>query len=256
MKYRVTKINLLKTKLVLFINKEIKLELPKTALVDLSLYKGKEFDDKFYKRIKEYTKEENLFDFVVKKLKIEKLTSGKVKEILIKKNANKITIDKILSRLEKCGLLNDEEFVNEYLEHAQYKHYGFNKVIKKLYEYKINPKYISQIKYNEINEYKLAKELVKLSVKKYESYNYEKQKQFVYSLLVRNGFYKDISLQVCDEIIIYNKKHELNVLKLEYSKLRDKFKDKYKRDDLKEKLRQSLLNKGFKFDDIKCVEEK
>lgn len=252
---KIKKISILKTKTKIYFESGNSFEINKNIISTLKLYAGKSLTSKEKTKIKSLSKEEDLLLFVSNKLKVVNLTKGKVKEYLKKKGANDTQIKNILERLEKANVLREDEIFYAILEYADYKHFGHNKLIKKLYDSRISESLITKVKYDEKREYKQCRLYIKQIEKKFENKNNFKRKEAIYQSAVRNGFNPSIALELVNKIANSNNNHEINVLKLDYLKVFGKYSKKLKGKELENKITTSLLQKGYKIEDIKYVED-
>ena len=183
------------------------------------------------------------------------LTEGKVREYLKKKSASDSQIKNILKRLKDVNLLKEDDILNTYLEHADYKHIGYNKLIQKLYDAKVSNEIITKVKYDENREKNQCGLYIKQIEKKFENKNNFKRKEAIYQSAVRNGFSPEIVIELVNKIANSNNNHEINVLKLDYLKVFGKYSKKLKGKELENKITSSLLQRGYKIEDIKYVED-
>ena len=118
----------------------------------------------------------------------------------------------------------------------------------------------SQISLNKINNVKLdhqretkeAVEQAKRLVKRYKKKNTVNLRQSVYSSLIRYGFSEDLASLESSKVS-NSPSNELNMLKLDYSKLISRYSLKLKGKELENKLVKSLLSKGYRINDIKKI---
>lgn len=252
---KIKKFVFLKTKTNLVLDGDETFEINKNVIPSLKLYVGKPLTTKEISEIKSLSKEEDLFLFTTNKLKVVNLTEGKVKEYLKKKGASNLQIKNILKRLFDANLLKEEDILNEYLEYADYKHFGYHKLIQKLYDAKVSSAVITKVKYDENREKKQCELYIKQIEKRFENKNNFKRKEAIYQSAVRNGFSPDIVIELVNKIANSNNNHEINVLKLDYLKVFGKYSKKLKGKELENKITTSLLQKGYKIEDIKYVED-
>ena len=252
---KIKKFVFLKTKTKLVLDGDETFEINKNVIPSLKLYVGKPLITKEISEIKSLSKEEDLFLFTTNKLKVANLTEGKVKEYLKKKGASNLQIKNILKRLFEANLLKEEGILKEHLEYADYKHFGYHKLIQKLYDAKVSPAVITKVKYDENREKKQCELYIKQIEKRFENKNNFKRKEAIYQSAVRNGFSPDVVIELVNKIANSNNNHEINVLKLDYLKVFGKYSKKVKGKELENKITTSLLQKGYKIEDIKYVED-
>ena len=111
---------------------------------------------------------------------------------------------------------------------------------------------IAKVNKDEARETKEASELVKRLVKRYKKKNTVNLKRNIYSALIRYGF--DENIASLESSKVYNSpSNELNMLKLDYSKLVSSYSRKFKGKELNNKIVKSLLSKGYRLIDIQHV---
>lgn len=204
------------------------------------------------KKAKEKDEVQELFTLAVKRLIVRDYSPNKLREYLLKKNKNKQVVDIVIQKLKKYQLLNEDDLIERIIEYCDSKHYGYNRIIKMLKEREISLNKINTVMKDETREHKEAIEQSKRLVKRYKSKNMINLKQSVYLGLIRYGF--DDSIASLEASKVFNSPlEELNMLKLEYSKLLLKHKKKLKGKDLSNKITKALLAKGYRFNDIKIV---
>lgn len=249
-------IKLLKTKTKIILSNKDVLEINKNVISTLNLYKGKNISLNLIKRIKDLSKQEDILDKLIKKSNVTTLTPNKVITYLKKESLDKADIDIILNRLKDLSLINEDSLIEDIISRCDYKHLGYSKIISMCYHYKISEKKIREIRKDEEREYKECR-LSLISLRnRFPNKNEFQRRQSLINCLTRKGFDAYIIQELVKEFANSNKKHELNVLELDYRKLLKKFKDKVSKKDLHQKVINSLLLKGYSPSDIKEIEEK
>lgn len=71
---------------------------------------------------------------------------------------------------------------------------------------------------------------------------------------MRNGYDADIALKVIDMVKPNDKKDELDILRKDYQKVYLRYVKKYPKEDLKRKVCEYLMSKGYRYNDIKQIE--
>ena len=204
------------------------------------------------KKAKEKDEVQELFTLAVKQLIVRDYSPNKLREYLLKKNKNKQVVDIVIQKLKKYQLLNEDDLIERIIEYCDSKHYGYNRIIKMLKDREISLNKINQVIKDETREHKEAIEQSKRLVKRYKSKNMINLKQSVYLSLIRYGFDENVASVEASKVF-NSPLEELNMLKLEYSKLLLKHKKKLKGKDLSNKITKALLAKGYRYNDIKIV---
>ena len=201
---------------------------------------------------KEEKRIDELFQKAVQKISINDYSPNKIKEFLRKKGASKSEIEIVIKKLNKYDLLNEDELIRNVISFCDSKHYGYNRIIKMLNDRQVSKDKMAKVNKNETRETKEASELVKRLVKRYKKKNTVNLKRNIYSALIRYGF--DENIASLESSKVYNSpSNELNMLKLEYSKLVSSYSRKLKGKELNNKIVKSLLSKGYRLFDIQHV---
>ena len=195
---------------------------------------------------------DKFFNIAIKRLIVRDYSSAKLREYLLKKNKNKKAVDEVIKKLQRYQLLNEDELIERIIEYCDSKHYGYNRIILMLKTRGISLNKINNVKLDQKRETKEAIEQTKRLVKRYKSKNTVNLKRSVYSALIRYGF--DENIASLESSKVFNSpSSELNMLKLEYSKLVSRYSRKYKGRELNNKVVTSLLSKGYSLTDIKKI---
>ena len=201
---------------------------------------------------KEEKRIDELFQKAVQKISINDYSPNKIKEFLKKKGANKSEIEIVIKKLNKYDLLNEDELISNVISFCNSKHYGYNRIIKMLNDRQVSKDKVAKVNKDETRETKEASELVKRLVKRYKKKNTVNLKRNIYSALIRYGF--DENIASLESSKVYNSPvNELNMLKLDYSKLVSSYSRKLKGKELNNKIVKSLLSKGYRLFDIQHV---
>ena len=201
---------------------------------------------------KEIDEVQELFTLGVKRLIVRDYSPSKLREYLLKKNKNKKVVDEVIKKLQKYQLLNEDELIERVIEYCDSKHYGYNRIILMLKTRGISLNKINYVKLDHQRETKEALEQTKRLVKRYKSKNTVNLKRSVYSALIRYGF--DENIASLESSKVYNSPlTELNMLKLEYSKLVSRYSRKLKGKELTNKVIKALLSKGYRSSDIEKI---
>ena len=201
---------------------------------------------------KEKDEVQELFTLAVKRLIVRDYSPSKLREYLLKKNKNKKVVDEVIKKLQRYQLLNEDELIERVIEYCDSKHYGYNRIILMLKTRGISLNKINNVKLDHQRETKEAIEQTKRLVKRYKGKNTVNLKRSVYSALVRYGFDENIASLESSKVF-NSSSNELNMLKLEYSKLLSRYQKKLKGKQLNDKIYKSLLTKGYRSIDISKI---
>ena len=252
---KITQIKFLKDKVVIKLKDETKIELPKEVFTSFYLFKGKILSEKEIKDIANQTRVYELYKYARKVSTKRVYSEHKMREKLYLKTTNTMDVNEVINKLKKNGLINDSEFVEEYVEYANNKNIGKNKIIAKLLEKGVFSGEISKIHFDEKLEYKKAKTYLDKLNEKYDKYNYQAKKDHAIKFLVSQGFDMGIAIDIANQLDAPSHKDELKKLKPDFDKAVRQYKSKYSGREFKDKVFQSLLRKGYKMNDIISVWE-
>lgn len=247
---KITSIKFLKEKVVIKLKDETKLETNKEVFSSFYLYKGKILTEK---EIKEIEKQNRIFELYkyARKISTKRVYSEhKMREKLYLKTTNTIEVNEVINKLKKNGLINDFEFVKEYVEYANNKNIGKNKIKAKLQEKGVFSGEISKISFDEKLEYKKAMTYLETLNKKYDKYNYQAKKEHATKYLISQGFDLNIALEIASKVDAPKHKDEVKKLRPDFDKAVRQYKSKYSGREFKDKVFSSLLRKGYKLNDI------
>ena len=251
----IKKIKILKNKVsVTFSNKE-KLDLDKEVYPNFYLYEGKEVSSKEYKKIVEYNNDAKLLKYALNIRSKALYSEYKLREKLYNKGASKRSVDHIIKMMKSYDLINDNMLAQDYVEYYNSLNYGQKKIVQKLLDKGIFEEQINKIKFPISTEREKAKNIFSKLNSKYDKYNYSSKKSHIYNAYIQLGFTNDIASEMINKISEPHSKDELSKLKSDYLKVKTRLSRKYQKKELKQKILQNLLSKGYKYNDILKVME-
>ncbi|MBQ9071621.1 MAG: RecX family transcriptional regulator [Bacilli bacterium] len=226
------------------------------VILDNDLLYKKDIDNKFYNKLINDTKYYDIYNKTVKYILKKKRSEKEINEYLVKSEVNEKDINKIITKLKDIRLINDIEYCKSYINDKVYlSKNGINKIRIDLLEQNIPIEIIEQELKN-IDSDILNDRLEKLIIKKINSnkkYSNFHLKQKILMEMINLGYPKEKILQIIDN----NLEDDDKIVKREFDKLYTKLKIKYNGYELKNKLKQKLLSKGFDLDIInKLIQEK
>ena len=227
-----------------------RIDVSEEAYTSNYLYVGKELSKSEIDRLNTITAVKKLSQYALDLLSKHHYTEWKMREKLYAKGANKDEVDYIIKKLKELDLLNDKEFIEDYLGYAEEKLIGKNKIKQELLKKGIFAEDIEKIRFNSTSEKKKAIALVPMLEKKYDKYSYQQKKNHIYNALIARGFDVDVAKEALNYISKKSDKDESEKLKADYKKVYERFKRKYSGRELKEKVMRSLISKGYKYSDI------
>lgn len=250
---KIVKIKIGTKKVYIVLENKERIEVSYQVFKSLNLKEGQMFKQSDKTHINELKLGEKLFSYALKLASTSCLSKNELKKRLIKKHANVKQIEDIISNLLQEGLLNEEEYIDEYLEHYHNRFYGINRIKKLLREKGYDLEVIKNIAYDEQLEQELANALIKILEKKYHNSNYSSLKEKCYKKLIYNGFEFEVANNALN--LLDDKSHvsELNCLKIDLEKAKRKYINKCSSKDLYNNVIKYLLSKGYRFNDIEMI---
>lgn len=246
----IKKIKVLKNKVSISFDNGEKLSIDKEVYTNFYLYEGKEIDKKEYNEIISLNNSSKLLQYALKIRSKSLYSEYQMREKLYKKEASKKDVDKVIKTLKNYDLIDDDAYAYDLMEYYNSLNYGKNKIIHKLSDKGIFSENINKLKFPISLEKKKANNLLSKLEKKYEKYNASQKKQHIYNAYLQLGFDSDIATEMTGKIKETNNKEEFNKLKSDYNKVKTRLERKYKGKELKQKIIQNLMQKGYRLNDI------
>ena len=168
---RIEKVKIGQKKVLIKFDDESTLEILPNTFTEFKLFRGKILSHKDIREIKQRNNVEIYYDKILKLLSRGSYTEKRIIDKLQKLGASEKEIELVLKELRKYSLLDDKQVIEEYLEYAEARNYGYNRIIQDLYNKGVKKSEIDKITYNEVNELKRAKKCLNKLEKKYEKLN-------------------------------------------------------------------------------------
>lgn len=247
---QIKKIKILKNKVSIHLDYGDKLSIDKSVYTNFYLYEGKELSKKEYNDIKSLNDTNALLEYALKVRSKSIYSEYQMREKLYKKEANKKSVDLVIKRLKQYDLIDDEAYAYDLVEYYNSLNYGKNKIIHKLSDKGIFDNIINKMKFPISLEKKKANNIFNKLDNKYDKYNLKQKKEHIYNAYLQLGFDIDIASEMINKIKEPNSKEELNKLKSDYLKVKTRLERKYQGKELKQKIIQNLMQKGYRLNDI------
>ena len=231
------------------------LKISKEAFVSSYLYAGKEISNKEINKLMEITAMTTLLNYGLSLVSKKHYSEKEMLNKLLKKEDNYSAAKGVINKLKENDLLDDKAFMEDLIAWDNERHFGQNKIKKHLRDKGIPETLINKASFSSTNEKKKAKAILDKLEKKYEKYNYSSKKQHVYNALITQGYSIDVAKEVSNEIKQADSKKEVTLLNKDYQKARMRYAKKYEGYQLQQKLYSYLINRGYKYQDIKKVLE-
>ncbi len=251
----ITDIHYLKNKNIIFFGTE-KLEISKSAPTEIALYIGKVLTDKDIKKLTLISKQEKDFDYAYKLLSRGDYSLGLFREKLTNHKISIVSANIIVNKLMELGFLNDVEYAKQKVDYyEEVKHFGERRIIDELYADKVDEKVIRSFSFPRSGEIRKAMYFIPQLDKKYHGENFINKKSHIFASLARLGFSNEIINECMKKVSVPSLKEQKIKLRKDFEASKLRLKRKYKGEELKQKIIESLLRKGYQYAQIKELED-
>lgn len=233
------KLTLDNTELILYEDVILKNNLLRTSNINLELLEKVMNENIYYE----------IYNMALTYIEIKMRTSKEIKDYLNKKNFNTKLIDEVLDRLNKEGYLNEEKYIDAFVnDKVNLTNWGPYKIKKSLLGLELDETLVNN-KLNTINENIWNGKIEKIINKKLNSL---KNKS---NYMIKNKLKIDLYNLGYDNKSIEENLNNLNLnnnenIKKEYSKAYNKYSKKYMDQELYQKVKSYLYRKGYKIEEI------
>lgn len=216
------------------------------VIVKYCLTKDLELDKEVFEEIKKYNEKNNFFLKAIHYIYYQMRSEYEVREYLQKNYVNDQDTDEIIDKLKELKFIDDNELCKLILESTINTLKGPNNFIQKVKQRKLDVNLKDYLYDKDIEEEVIQKVIVK-NVSKKETLPLKKQKEQLYSKLIRDGFSNDLINHYINKVEFTDKSDisldkELNKLMRKHQDLDDKTK--------KNKIINSLIKKGYSYTQI------
>lgn len=234
----------------------VSLELTDKIIEEFGIEKGKIFDREQFDALKDLEQVSRAYNKALKYLTVKDYTYHQMKQKLMDKGDYDDTqLDATLDLLCEKNLINDELYSINYLKRCSRLGIGINKAIYNLRNYGVDSEVIDQcLEELDDEEYQAATHLIDNYFKKNSTNSFKNIQKRIKEKLYIKGFTSDtIEKAMLDYDFIYDDEKEKRALEKEVDKLYKKYSTKLESKELRNKLIDTLLRKGYNYDDIKSV---
>ena len=238
----------------IFFDNNSDITLYEDVIINNNLLITKEVDNENLDELIKENSKYNVYFIALNYISIKMRSKKELNEYLIRKQVSKNIIEKVITRLEKEGYLNDFKFAKAYTnDQMLITNKGPLKIKLELKKYGIKDEIIEEV-IEEIDKCILKEKLSNLMAKQFKikkgSSNSVKIKLINY--FTNLGYDKNMIL---DEISNYKFKSDSSMLQKDYERLYNRYKSKYQKIDLIYFISNKLYSKGYSMEDIKSVLE-
>ncbi|MFA5481580.1 MAG: regulatory protein RecX, partial [Bacilli bacterium] len=183
---------------IVFIDGELKIS-PNTY-TDFRLFPGKILSMQEIAELTDHNSMDKLLRGALASVSKGHPTEKMMREKLQTKGATAKQIEKIIHVLSEGGLLDDAQFVKDYLDYAKNRGYGKHRILEGLNEKGVPGYLINQISFSEESESKRALDILPALEEKFSRYNYAQRKKRIYEALMRLGYTSEVTLHTLNRL--------------------------------------------------------
>jgi SOS response regulatory protein OraA/RecX len=231
-----------------------KLALSPNAFTEMPLYVGKELTSEEYRSLTLFLKNESLWKYALSLVSKGSYSTHDIREKMRKKSTEEDTIRRLIFSLKQQGLVNDEEFAEEYKEEKENQCYGKNRIIQDLkFKHGIRDEIVDALAFK--SEEAHAQKLAEQWEKKYARLPLRSKKEKAALALVRRGYDEGVAREAVSS---YKEAKDVSGknLKILCEKTLKKYGAKYNGYSLRSKTFAYLLSKGYAPEEVeRALEE-
>lgn len=205
----------------------------------------KELSEKQIKYLEDENKKYFIYDDALKYLKTKLRSKQEMYRYLEKKEYDKSSVEEVITKLEKQKYLNDEIYIQAYINDKMHlTNDGPYKISKDLQKKNMDMKTISQ--YIEVFSIELQNEKVEKLIHKAIKTNRNKSKKILKQKITKDLLNLGYSMDVIqNHLYLLDTVSDEEIKKKEQDKLYAKLSKKYTGAELEYKIKQKMIQKGF-----------
>lgn len=238
---------------IIFTSEET-MSISESTFTHFYLYKDKVLSEDELLEIKQYDDLNKSRNYVINLLSKGLYTEKDIyNRLTTKKHLSKKDAHEVIEYLKENHFIDDEKYINIFVEELNYKNYGKNKIVQKCYDAGFKEELICKLVFDQEEEKLKAEAQLKKYIKNKE-YNYQKLKDNSYSFLLNQGF----DLEICSSVVKiideeFDFSLEKDILKKDFEKYLHKNKVDLNDYEDKRKVVAYLLRKGYRYEDVKKI---
>jgi len=246
----ITKIRFGKSKVTItFGEGEIKIN--RDTYTEFRLYQGKVVTSDELEEIKKRDQLDKFLKSALASLSKGHPTTKMIIDKLKAKEATREQTEQVVSILTNSGLLDDETFLEDYLDYAENKGYGQMRIVDALYEKGVPRERIERLIFDEEDEVRRAESRLPALERKFARYNYHQRVQRIHDSLLRLGYSSSTIASALKKVDRGDEARESDALRRDYRATEKKYAGKGGR-----KVIDHLLAKGYRYADIIKIKQK
>lgn len=213
------------------------------TIIKYYIFKGKEFTEEEFDEALKAEKENSYLNQALNFISFQTRSIREIVDYLKSKDATKEQSEYVITKLIELGYLDDEVFSKNMLDSIMLKKKGPMVLLEKLKAKGVDEGIIKNALslYTIDLEEEILNDIIKSLVKKNNDQPKQKQKQIIYTKLLRDGFTSSLVSRLVDKIEFVDESEETLIKNIE------KLKRKYPLKEDKNKIVASLLSKGYEY---------
>ena len=234
-----------------------KIELSENAFTDFHLYEGKDVIALELRQLQDASSLDDLRNYALKLLAHEAYSEHDLRKKLWDHGADLESSRKILFKLKKDGLVDDALYAKSFADEiADMRLYGKRRVIYELHKHGVPNDIMESLSFPYDKELDKAKRYVEILDKRYSRVPDGRKKQKGTEALLIRGFDEAVAKEACAFFNPSDPKAEAARLLTAYKSAKTRYARKYSGYDLDRRIFAYLIGKGYRYDDIKKLQEK
>lgn len=230
------------------------INLSKSVIENYGLSIGQVINREELDALKDHERVYKAYQKAIKLLMYKDYTYAQMRNKLSEKGEfDEIQLDMTMELLVQKSLIDDYEYTKNYFVKSKRLGLGINQVVYKLKSDGISPYIIDEflVDYSDDMEYEKALKLVE----KLFTENNTKPKNAIIQNIKNKLFHKGFSLNIVEKAInefdfSIPEEHTKKLLKKEYVRVYERYKNRYDKRMLKSKIITFLVQKGYEYDDV------
>nr|WP_317999998.1 RecX family transcriptional regulator [uncultured Faecalibacillus sp.] len=237
----------------------VTLELSDKIIDQYDLHRGKIVDREQFNTLKDLEQISRAYNKALKYLSIKDYTEYQMrKKLMDSGDYDDAQLDATIQLLSEKNLINDKMYAMNYFKRCTRLGIGHNKAIYNLRNYGIETEIIDMCleELDDDEEYQAALLLINNYYQRNSTISYRNIQRKIKEKLFLKGFTNDIIDKAMAEYDFeYDLDKEKAALEKDYFKAHHRYEKKLKGKDLKNKIIDTLLKKGYNYEDIKNILE-
>lgn len=210
-----------------------------------------EVDDDILLKLENFSNYHSAYLRALERIKYQDRSIFEIKNTINNEFNLKISeVNQIIDKLLYYGFLDDKRYTKERIQMYHNKNFGYNKIIEKLKQVKIDDSLINKyLLFDADLEEEKIKNIFEKNLKTIRNKSYNQTINTLRNKFLYQGFKNESINNVLSETIIeYNEEDEILLIEKEINKSLRRYNNKYNGLILKNRLYNQLRNRGFKND--------